>query len=52
MIVEVEAILNNCPLTYVSSDAKDIEPITPSRLLLGVLPHYDVKSDELKWRDH
>jgi len=51
MIVEVEAILNNRPLTYVSPDAEDMEPITPSHLLLGrpvvSLPHYDVQNDEL-----
>ena len=35
MIVEVEAILNNCPLTYVSPDAEEMEPITSSHLLLG-----------------
>jgi len=51
MIVEVEAILNNRPLTYVSPDAGDLEPITPSHILLGrpivSLPHYDVQDDEL-----
>ena len=51
MIVEVEAILNNQPLTCVSPDAGDLEPITPSQLLLGrpiiSLPHYDVQDDEL-----
>ncbi len=33
-IVEVEAVLNSCPLSYVSMD--DIEePLTPSHLLIG-----------------
>jgi len=49
-IVEAEAILDNRPLTYVSCDAKDIEPITSSQLLLGrpivSIPHCDVESDE------
>ena len=29
IIVEVEAVLNNRPLTYVSPDVEDMEPITP-----------------------
>ncbi|XP_065882847.1 uncharacterized protein [Dysidea avara] len=33
MTTEMEAVLNNQPLTYVSSDANDIEPITPAHLL-------------------
>ncbi|XP_065901997.1 uncharacterized protein [Dysidea avara] len=51
IIVEVEAVLNNRPLTYVSPDVEDMEPITPSHLLHGrpivSLPHYDVQDDEL-----
>ena len=51
MAVEVEAILNSHPLTYVSSDTDDKEPITPSHLLHGrllvSLPHYAVQEDEL-----
>jgi len=51
MIVEVEAMLNNRPLSYVSPDSEDMKPITPSHLLLGrpiiSLPHYDVQDDEL-----
>ena len=44
--MEVEATLNNRPLTYVTSDAADVEPLTPVHLLYGKcmesLPHsYD-----------
>ena len=35
IIVEVEAMLNDRPLTYVSSDLCDPEPLTPSCLLYG-----------------
>ena len=46
IIVEVEATLNDRPLTYVSSDVTDVEPLTPAHLLYGrwvtSLPHsYD-----------
>jgi len=34
-IVEVEAVLNDCPLTYLSSTTGDPEPLTPSHLLYG-----------------
>ena len=33
IVVEVEAILNDRPLTYVSSDIKDEEALTPAHLL-------------------
>ena len=35
LAVEVEAILNDRPITYVSSDCTDEEPLTPSHLLNG-----------------
>jgi len=35
LIVEVEAILNDRPLTHVSSDIEDAEPLTPAHLLHG-----------------
>ena len=51
IIVEVEAILNDRPLTYVSSELSDPEPLTPSHLLHGrritCLPHQTVELDEL-----
>ena len=47
---EVEAVLKNRPLTYCSLDIKDMDPITPSHLLLGrstiSLPYQDVQDDE------
>jgi len=35
VITEVEAMLNDRPLTYLSSDLTDPEPLTPSHLLYG-----------------
>ena len=34
-LLEVEAMVNGRPLTYVSSDSADVEPLTPNHLLLG-----------------
>ena len=34
-IIKVEAVINSRPLTYVYSDARDPEPLTPSQLLIG-----------------
>ena len=51
LIVEIEAILNGRPLTYVPTDASDPDPITPAHLLYGrkivcvpyyVTPQYDM----------
>ena len=35
IVVEIEAMLNNRPLTYVSSDLLDPEPLTPADMLYG-----------------
>ena len=34
LMCEVESILNNRPLTVVSNDSRDLEPLTPNHLLL------------------
>ena len=51
IIVEVEALLNDRPLTYALSDINDLNPITPSHLLHGrrivKLPHTSVQEDEI-----
>ena len=49
ILTEVEAIMNDRPLTYVSSSADDPEPLTPSHLLNGrrltTLPFSDPQID-------
>ncbi|KFD64476.1 hypothetical protein M514_05131 [Trichuris suis] len=35
VVVEVEGLLNGLPLTHVSSDVRDPEPLTPNHFLLG-----------------
>ena len=34
-LAEVEGMINGRPLTYISSDSGDMEPLTPNHLLLG-----------------
>ena len=51
IVVEIEAHLNNRPLTYVSSDLDEPEPLTPSHLLYGriidTVPHSLAAEDEV-----
>ena len=51
LVIEVEAILNDRPLTHVSSDLEDAEPFTPAHLLHGhqitPLPHEVVEEQDL-----
>ena len=35
IVIEIEAILNNYPLTNMSTDLNDPEPLCPSHLLYG-----------------
>ena len=35
LATEIEALLNDRPLTYVSTDVQDAEPLTPAHLLYG-----------------
>ena len=43
IVTEIEATINDCPLTYMSADVRDPEPLTPAHLLYGrqivLLPH-------------
>ena len=52
LVVEVEAILNDRPLTHVSPDFDDAEPLTPANLLHGhrimSLPHEEVGEEDLE----
>ena len=55
-IVEVEAVLNDRPLTYLPSSTGDLVPLTPSHLLYGrriiALPHPDVQEEEIADPDY
>ena len=51
VVVEIESMLNDRPLTYVSSDLLDPQPLTPSHLLYGrriqQAPHPITDQEEL-----
>ena len=51
LVVEVEAILNDRPLTHISPDIDDAEPLTPANLLHGrrimSLPYEVIEEQEL-----
>jgi len=56
LVVEVEATLNDRPLTYLSDDPRDLEPLTPSYLLYGrritVLPHRTLTEEDIQDPDY
>ena len=51
LVVEVETILNDSPITYVSSELDDLQPLTPFHLLqsrqIMSLPHEQISEREL-----
>ena len=55
LIVEIEAHLNIQPLTYVSSESNEPEPLTPSHLLYGrminIVSHPFTTQDEVSDED-
>ncbi|XP_046347391.2 uncharacterized protein LOC124128018 [Haliotis rufescens] len=58
ILAEVAGILNSKPLAYISSDVRDVDPVTPNILLIGrhdaSLPQVVYPADELlsrrRWR--
>lgn len=52
IVKEIEDIINDRPLTYVSSDIKDAEPLTSSHLLYGRrILHTPYTQDEMDTSD-
>lgn len=51
LTTEVEAVLNDRPLTYVTSDVTEVEPLTPSHMLNGrritSLPYPQLENEEI-----
>ena len=37
IVTEIEAVLNDRPITYMSSDVSNLEPLTPAHLLYNVI---------------
>ena len=56
LLTEVESILNNRPLTPISSDINDYEALTPNHIILGIHKNWgrmvDVSSDDITSRKH
>ncbi|XP_063416882.1 uncharacterized protein LOC134699206 [Mytilus trossulus] len=52
VVTEIECTLNDRPLTYISTDEKDPEPLTPSHLMYGrrlkTLPYPSNDNSEFK----
>ena len=52
LVTEVEAVLNDRPLTYITPDIEDADPLTPSHLPCGrritSLPHVSIEDEEVK----
>jgi hypothetical protein len=55
LVTQIEAVINDRPITYVSCDVTDLEPLTPTHLLYGrkitSLPYPLVESDEIEDTD-
>ena len=55
IIMEIEEILNDHPLTNISSDIKDPKPITLAHLLYGrivLLPYHNAEKDRVDDPDY
>ena len=35
ILIDIEAVINSCPLTFVGDDIRDLIPITPAHLAIG-----------------
>lgn len=55
LVKEIQAVVNDRPITFISHDVNDPEPLTPSKLLYGydvsALPHPVVDPEELDDED-